>query len=69
MFNYLRDTNTLPKPTKERVVWGTGGVWRGRGRKKINKFSRIRTLSMIERSGAYERESLVMPAGKCENIF
>ena len=64
LFDYLRDTSTLPKPARERTNWGRGGVWRGRGRKKVNKFSKIRSLSMIEKSGAYDRVPLLAPTGK-----
>ena len=64
MFDYLRDSSSLPQPPKQRTNWGRGGIWRGRGRKQTNKFSKIRTLSMIEKSGAYDREPLIAPTGK-----
>ena len=66
MFDYLRDSSALPKPVKARTNWGRGGIWRGRGRRNMNKFSKIRTLNMIEKSGAYDREPLLAPTGKSE---
>ena len=34
----------------------------------MNKFSKIRTLSMIEKSGAYDREPLIAPIGKSKML-
>ena len=65
LFDHLRASSSLPPPSQPRTRWGRGGVWRGRGRRQ-KRFSRVRTQSMIQESGAYDREQPAGPAGKCE---
>ena len=64
----MRSTSTLPSPASRglRTSWGKGGVWRGKGRKQSKTFSKVRTKSMIEMSGAYDRDPYVAADSKCK---